>query len=167
MEAIHEQVMDEVFKPFIEGLHGEKIIYKGIIYAGLMITGAGPMLLEFNVRFGDPETQPILFRLESDILEIITSVVEGRLHEADIQWSSDPSVCVVLASGGYPGEYETGKVITGLKECSDKDFMIFHGVTKKDTGEIVTAGGRVLGITTRAAVRRCCEGVSLDGKDQF
>jgi phosphoribosylamine--glycine ligase len=122
--------------------------YKGILYAGIMITGGGPRVLEFNVRFGDPETQPILARLKSDLLEVLLAVCNGTLDRVTLQWDQRPAVCVVMASGGYPDGYEKGKRITGLDDAQKlEDVMIFHAGTKDINGDIVTNGGRVLGVT--------------------
>lgn len=122
--------------------------YKGVLYAGVIITGAGPRVLEFNVRFGDPETQPILMRLKSDLLEILIAVCDGKLDELTLTWDSRPAVCVVMASKGYPGEYEKGKIITGLDEAGRlADVMVFHAGTARKNSDIVTNGGRVLGVT--------------------
>jgi len=148
-EEIHKRVVENILKPTIKGLKEKGIEYKGVLYAGLMITNEGPMVLEFNVRFGDPEAQPVLFRLKNDLVDIMNAVVEKRLHEIQLSWSEYPSACVVLASKGYPGKYEKGKVIKGLENNFGEDVFIFHAGTKKADGEIVTAGGRVLGITAK------------------
>ena len=113
-----------------------------------MITKGGPRTLEFNVRFGDPETQPILSRLKSYLLEVMLAVCDGRLDQITLEWDPRPAVCVVMASGGYPGDYEKGKKISGLDEAGQmKDVVVFHAGTAEQDGEIVTAGGRVLGVT--------------------
>jgi phosphoribosylamine---glycine ligase len=118
----------------------------------LMMTARGPMVLEFNCRFGDPETQPILMRLESDLLEALEASIEGRVSEGDFRWSPDASVCVVISSGGYPGTYELGKKIMGLEEAGKVEGVkIFHAGTTRRDGAYFTAGGRVLGVTSRAA----------------
>jgi phosphoribosylamine--glycine ligase len=127
----------------MHALKQENIVYKGVLYFGLMLTDEGPKVLEFNARFGDPETEVILPRLKSDILEIMNSVIDGRLEEAAIEWHKESAVCVVLASGGYPEKYEIGKEITGIEQVS-KDVALFHGGTKSENGSLVTAGGRVL-----------------------
>jgi phosphoribosylamine--glycine ligase len=125
--------------------------FKGVLYCGLMMTARGPMVLEFNCRFGDPETQPILMRLESDLIEAIEASIEGRVSEGDFRWSRDPSVCVVMASGGYPGTFEQGKRIDGLDEAGAVEGVkVFHAGTSKRDGAYYTAGGRVLGVTARA-----------------
>jgi phosphoribosylamine--glycine ligase len=121
--------------------------FKGVLFIGLMITKEGPKVIEFNNRFGDPETQSVLPRMETDLLEIMEAVIEGRLDRQEIKWKDQKAVCVVLASAGYPGEYEKGKVIEGLDKL-DSDVLVFHAGTKfADKKEIVTAGGRVLGVT--------------------
>ena len=168
--ALHRQVMDEIIVPMIRALDAEGRAYSGVIYAGLMITGTGPKVLEFNARFGDPETQPVLSLLETDLIEIIDAILEKRLDSIDIKWKKQSSVCVVLASGGYPGSYEKGKVIKGLDQVSPET-MVFHAGTAKKDGEIVTAGGRVLGVTAvgpdiLAAIKSAYETVekiSFDG----
>ena len=148
-DKVQEFVVRKVLEPVIAGMSAEGVQYKGVLYAGLMLTEKGPMVLEFNVRFGDPETQPVLFRLETDFVEILQAVVEERLHETEISWSQQPSVCVVLASGGYPAAYEKGKIIYGLDNPCDKDVVVFHAGTKIENNQVVTAGGRVLGVTAR------------------
>jgi len=122
--------------------------YRGVLYAGLMITAGGPRVLEFNVRFGDPETQPILMRMKSDLLEVMLAVCDGKLDEITLEWDSRPAVCVVMASGGYPDDYQKGKEITGLEEARQlEDVIVFHAGTAEQDGKIVTSGGRVLGVT--------------------
>jgi phosphoribosylamine--glycine ligase len=128
----------------------EGMPYKGILYCGLMMTAKGPVVLEFNCRFGDPETQPILMRLESDLVEAMEASIEGRVSDGDFKWSEDASVCVVLASGGYPGAYEQGKRISGLEEAAKvAGVEVFHAGTTKQGNDYYTAGGRVLGVTSR------------------
>ncbi|MCX5636345.1 MAG: phosphoribosylamine--glycine ligase, partial [Planctomycetota bacterium] len=122
--------------------------YKGVLYAGIMITPAGPRVLEFNVRFGDPETQPVLMRLKSDLLQVCLAVCDGTLEDITLRWDPRPAVCVVMASGGYPGDYQKGKKITGFQEAGQlKDVIVFHAGTKSQNGDIITDGGRVLGVT--------------------
>lgn len=146
-EELHAKVVTDILEPVIEGFKKRGIIYKGVLYAGLIITNDGPKVLEFNCRFGDPETQPVLMRMESDLVEIMLAVAKGTLDEVELKWSPDPAVCVVLASGGYPGKYEKGKPISGLEEA-EKETVVFHaGTGVNDNGQIVTAGGRVLGVT--------------------
>jgi phosphoribosylamine--glycine ligase len=142
------RITREILVPVVDGMNRNGTPYKGVLYAGLMITSAGPRVLEFNVRFGDPETQPILMRLKSDLLEICLAVCEARLDEVTLEWDQRPAVCVVMASGGYPGDYEKGKKITGLETAGRlKDVVVFHAGTKKQNGDIITNGGRVLGVT--------------------
>ncbi len=145
-QELHEQVMKEIITPMINALHVENRTYRGVIYAGLMITSEGPKVLEFNARFGDPEAQPVLSLLETDLIEIIEAVLENRLNTIDIRWKKQSSVCVVLASGGYPGSYTRGKVIKGLDRVPP-EITVFHAGTAKKGQDIVTAGGRVLGVT--------------------
>jgi phosphoribosylamine--glycine ligase len=117
-----------------------------------MMTARGPMVLEFNCRFGDPETQPVLMRMESDLLGACIASIEGRVSEGDLKWSPEPSICVVLASGGYPGSYEVGKKITGIEEADRLEGVrVFHAGTTARDGAFYTAGGRVLGVTARGA----------------
>ena len=138
--------------PVVEGMKAEGMEYKGILYCGLMMTARGPMVLEFNCRFGDPETQPIMMRMESDLLEAIEASIEGRVSDGDFRWSQDASVCVVMASGGYPGTIEVGKRITGIDDAERVEGVkVLHAGTSKRNGDYYTAGGRVLGVTARAA----------------
>ncbi len=123
--------------------------FKGVLYAGLMITNQGPKVLEFNVRFGDPECQPLLVRLQSDLLDILEATVDERLDQIDPpQWDPRPSLCVVMASEGYPGDYEKGREIRGLEEAAKvEDVQVFHAGTRLDGDRVLTDGGRVLGVT--------------------
>ena len=144
-------ILQHIARPVVSGMKAEGIEYKGILYCGLMITARGPMVLEFNCRFGDPETQAILMRLDSDLVEALEAAIEGRVSDGDFRWSSDASVCVVVASGGYPGTYEAGKRISGLDEAGKMDGVkVFHAGTSARDGAYYTAGGRVLGVTARA-----------------
>jgi phosphoribosylamine--glycine ligase len=148
---MREWLITHVAKPVVAGMKQEEMEYRGILYCGLMMTARGPMVLEFNCRFGDPETQPILMRLESDLLDAFEASIEGRVSEGDFKWTSDATACVVIASGGYPDAYEGGKPITGLKEASQVEGVkIFHAGTSKRGNEYLTSGGRVLGVTARA-----------------
>jgi phosphoribosylamine--glycine ligase len=147
-EDLMNQITREILVPTVDGMNRSGAPYKGVLYAGLMLTAGGPRVLEFNVRFGDPETQPILMRLKSDLLEVLSAVCDGTLDEVNLEWDPRPAVCVVMASGGYPGDYQKGKTITGLQEAGKlEDVMVFHAGTKQQDGEIVTSGGRVLGVT--------------------
>ena len=143
-----DQIVKEILVPTVDGMNRNGTPYRGVLYAGVMITQGGPRVLEYNVRFGDPETQPILARLKSDLLEAMLATCDGTLDKITLEWDNRPAVCVVMASGGYPDEYEKGKVITGLEEA-DKidDVIVFHAGTAEKNGQIVTAGGRVLGVT--------------------
>lgn len=145
---VFKEVMKTVIYPVIEDLRKKGQPYKGVLYAGIMITDKGPYVLEFNVRFGDPETQAILPRLKSDLVDLMESSIEGTLSGAKLEWDSRACVCVVASSGGYPGKYEKGKPITGLKEASSlEDVVVFHAGTKSENNNFFTNGGRVLGIT--------------------
>jgi phosphoribosylamine--glycine ligase len=145
---VEDRVVREVFVPLLHGLRVRGIHYSGVVYAGLMLTAGGPKVLEFNCRFGDPETQPMLLRLKSDLVPVLEAVIDGRLAQASFQWDERASVCVVMASGGYPGSYEKGKPISGLAEAGRmKDVVVFHAGTASVDGQVVTNGGRVLGVT--------------------
>jgi phosphoribosylamine--glycine ligase len=147
---VHRRILHEILAPLLAGLKKKNIRYRGVIYVGLMITQDGPTVLEFNARFGDPECQPIMMRLKSDLVELMEAVIDGRLDEAQARWHDDGAVCVVLAAAGYPGAYDKGKEILGLEKLRDwSDGFVFHAGTKKDNGRWVTSGGRVLGVTAR------------------
>ena len=150
--GMRDWLVNHIARPVVAGMKAEGTEFKGILYCGLMMTARGPMVLEFNCRFGDPETQPILMRLESDLIGAIEASIEGRVSEGDFKWSPDPSVCVVMASGGYPGTFEMGKRIDGLGDAAGVEGVkVFHAGTSKRDGAYYTAGGRVLGVTARAA----------------
>ncbi len=141
-------VSEKILEPLVAELSRMDIRYQGIIYAGLMITSDGPQVLEFNVRLGDPETQPLMMRLRSDLIDVMTACVQGRLHTIDLEWDPRPAACVVMASGGYPGTYQKGKPIHGLSKIESlKDVKVFHAGTGMNAGQLVTTGGRVLGVT--------------------
>ena len=143
-----DTVISRIIEPTVRGMYQEGIPFKGVLYAGVMLTADGPFVLEFNTRFGDPETQSILPRLKTDLVEIMTAACDGRLNEIKVQWDTRPCVCVVMTSGGYPGKYQNGFEIKGLSSVTDEDTVVFHAGTKNDGGTIVTAGGRVLGVTS-------------------
>jgi phosphoribosylamine--glycine ligase len=146
--ALTERITADILLPVIHGLRAQGIIYKGILYAGLMIQHGQAKVVEFNVRFGDPECQPLMFRLRSDLVDVMEAVLEERLAEITLTWDARPAVCVVLAARGYPGSYETGTPIFGLDTLRDwKDGMVFHAGTAKSNDTVVTKGGRVLGVT--------------------
>ncbi len=141
-------VMKSIIGPVMKGLARERINYRGVIYAGLMICDGKPYVLEFNCRFGDPEAQPVLMRLDSDIFDIMKATAEGKLRDIKVSWKDEAAVCVVAASKGYPGEYTKGRVIDGLDEFRNKrNTVVFHAGTKIKKGKVVTSGGRVLGVT--------------------
>ncbi len=143
-----KKIEARIIEPMIRGMKKEGIPFKGILYAGLMITLDGPKVLEFNVRFGDPEAQVILTRLKDDIVELMLAVCDGTLGEdRKLSWDRRSSVCVVMCSAGYPGKYSTGDVINGLEKVNEDEALVFHAGTNIKNDKIVTAGGRVLGIT--------------------
>jgi len=147
-EDLMDQISREILVPTVDGMNRTGAPYKGVLYAGLMITAGGPRVLEFNVRFGDPEAQPILMRLKSDLLEVLLAVCDGTLDQVKLEWDPRPAVCVVMASGGYPDDYQKGKKISGLEEAGKlDDVVVFHAGTKEQNGQIITNGGRVLGVT--------------------
>ena len=171
-DKMRDWLVHHIARPVVEGMKAEGAEFKGVLYCGLMMTARGPMVLEFNCRFGDPETQPILMRLESDLVEALEASIEGRVSDGDFKWSRDASVCVVMASGGYPGSYEVGKNIVGLGNAAAiEGVKVFHAGTSKRDGEFYTAGGRVLGVSARAAdletavarAYQACEKIHFDG----
>lgn len=148
-EEIAKIVEKNILQPTLKGIQEENMDFKGILFIGLMITKEGPKVLEYNVRFGDPETQVVLPRLETDLMEIFNAMLQQKLSNIDIQWNKKGVVCVVLASGGYPGDYEKGKEISGLENIGDNT-VVFHAGTAMKNGKLVTNGGRVLGVTAWA-----------------
>ena len=147
-EEMLRDIERSVLIPVIDGLIREGIDYKGVLYAGLMLTSHGPKVLEFNCRFGDPETQPLMMRLKSDLLEVMLAVAEGRLDEVELKWDERPALCVVATSAGYPGAYPSGLPITGIEKADAMpDVKVFQAGTKLQDGKVVTDGGRVLGVT--------------------
>lgn len=170
---VMQRIEDEIIRPTIDGLREDDCEYRGVLYFGLMITDSGPKVIEYNVRFGDPETQAVLARLKSDIVPILLACAEGDLGGAEVEWSEDVAVCVVLASKGYPGKYEKGKPISGLDKAGDvSDAIVFHAGTTAKDGKIVTNGGRVLGATALgadipSAIERayeCADAIKFAGK---
>ena len=154
---IAQRAMNEIIVPTMNAMNAEGFTFKGVLYVGLMLTEKGPKVVEYNARFGDPETQVVLPLLDSDLMEIMMAVRNQTLDQLDIQWKQEAAACIVLASGGYPGKYEGGKVITGLSEAESTGATVYHAGTKMADGQFVTAGGRVLGVTAlgenlRAAV---------------
>jgi phosphoribosylamine---glycine ligase len=169
---MRDWLLAHIARPVIAGMKAEGAEYRGVLYCGLMMTARGPEVLEFNCRFGDPETQPILMRMENDIIEVFEDAVEGRISEGDFIWSAGASACVVIASGGYPAAFETGKPIHGLDAAAHVEGVkVFHAGTANKNGQIITAGGRVLSVTAKAptldaALARCYEAaakISFDG----
>lgn len=166
-EAKAEECMKNIFLPTVRAMSSEGRPFKGVLYFGLMMTQNGVKVIEYNARFGDPETQVVLPRLKTDLLEIMEAVIDERLDEIKIEWEDNAAVCVVLASGGYPTKYKSGYEISGLDEIAKyDDLTVFHAGTKKDGDKMLTAGGRVLGITAvaenlDAAISRAYEGVEM------
>ncbi len=168
------RVHTEIMLPFMAGLHAEKLRFQGLLFPGLMLTATGPRVLEFNARFGDPETQVILPRLRSDLLPVLEATADGRLDTVEMEWDPRPAVCVILASAGYPGSYETGKIISGLETVPPDadDLFVFHAGTRLDGKATVTSGGRVLGVTAlgrdladaRSRAYEAAERITFDGR---
>lgn len=163
--ALHRQIMDRVMIPTVRAMAAEGRPYRGVLYAGVMIKDGEAKVLEFNARFGDPEAQPLLLRMDSDLVPVLEAVLDGRLHEITLQWKEDAAVCVVMASGGYPGTYQKGKAIQGLEEAAKVEgVVIFHAGTARRGAHLLTDGGRVLGVTgrgrdVREAITRTYEAV--------
>ena len=148
--AMEERIHREILAPFIAGLARDGLDFRGMLFPGLMITADGPKLLEFNCRFGDPETQVLLARLDSDLVDLLEATIDGRLGSVQAKWKTESAICVILASPGYPGVYSTGRLISGLDQVAD-DIIVFHAGTRKDGEKILTNGGRVLGVTAVAS----------------
>src|SRR5258705_1350111 len=170
--TLHERILREILTPLLAGLKKKNIDYRGVIYVGLMITEAGPKVLEFNARFGDPECQPIMMRLESDLIPLLEAAINGKLETIQSEWSDEPAVCVVLSAEGYPGSYDKGKEIRGLEKLKNwQKGFVFHAGTVKDNDRWFTSGGRVLGVTARGEsiadavkeVYRAVQEISWDG----
>jgi phosphoribosylamine--glycine ligase len=165
-EKVHREAMEKVMIPTVRGMAREGRKYQGVLYAGLMIKDEKPKVLEFNARFGDPEAQPLLMRLKSDLIPVLEATIDGKLSHQKMELEDRSSVCVVVASGGYPGSYERGKVISGLREAASvRDAFVFHAGTALKEGRVVTNGGRVLGVTAlgngiQEAIQRAYEAVA-------
>lgn len=165
-ESTREEVLRSIVAPTIAGMAAEGVPFRGVLYAGLMLTPAGPKVLEYNVRFGDPETQVVLPRLESDIVPVLEGVAKGDLRNVEVKWNDNAVVCIVIAASGYPGSYKKGNEISGLEMAREKkDVIVFHAGTVLLNGKAITSGGRVLGMTARAqsleeAILRAYEGVN-------
>ena len=149
-EELAKEIQENVLNTTLEGFKKDNLNYKGILFVGLMITEDGPKVLEYNVRFGDPETQSVLSRLDTDLHQIMESIIDNKLNEIEIEYKKEEAVCVMLTSGGYPDNYEKGKIITGLENL-DKEIVVFHSGTKMVDNNLVTNGGRVIGITANAS----------------
>jgi phosphoribosylamine--glycine ligase len=169
-DELFAQIKETVLSPMINGLAKEGRAYKGVLYAGLMVTKGGPKVLEFNVRFGDPEAQAILPRLKTDLVDVIEASIDGKIASlGELEWRDEACVCVVMASGGYPGDYKKGLEIKGLREAEAlNDVMVFHAGTKLEEGRVLTEGGRVLGVTAlgsdiEEAINRSYEAVKEIG----
>jgi phosphoribosylamine--glycine ligase len=171
-KELFDQVMNGIMIPTVRAMASEGRPYKGVLYAGLMIKDGLAKVLEFNARFGDPEAQPLFMRLDGDLVEIMEAVIDERLEKITLNWHDDASICVVMASGGYPGPYEKGKVISGIEDADAlEDVKVFHAGTSEKGGRIVTSGGRVLGVTARGEdipqaierAYRACGLISWDG----
>ncbi|HZD41892.1 MAG TPA: phosphoribosylamine--glycine ligase, partial [Terriglobales bacterium] len=148
--VIHGRVLEEIVRPLLTGLNKKGIRYRGVLYIGLMVTREGPKVLEFNARFGDPECQPIMMRLKSDLVPLLEATIEGKLERAKAEWHDEAAVCVVLCAAGYPGPYEKGKEIRGLDQLKNwSRGFVFHAGTAKKNDRWITTGGRVLGVTAR------------------
>ena len=165
-DLLRQEVCDKIIHPLICAMNSEGRPYKGILYAGLMLTKKGPKILEFNARFGDPETQPILVRMASDIIPLFEACIDGTLDRFKLKWKPEPAVCVVMAAKGYPGSYRKGKEISGLNSAADlPDVVVFHAGTKVEAGRVITSGGRVLGVTATgpdisSAIKKAYEAVA-------
>ncbi|MGE4285845.1 MAG: phosphoribosylamine--glycine ligase [Phycisphaerae bacterium] len=166
-DELMDKIIAEVLVPTVNGMNMNGTPFRGILYAGIMLTGGGPKVLEYNVRMGDPETQPVLMRLKSDLLEVMLATCEGRLDKITLEWDERPAVCVVMSSGGYPNSYENGVEITGIADANKlKDVTVFHAGTKLEGDKLLTNGGRVLGVTALGntiadAQKRAYEAVDL------
>ncbi len=162
-EKVHREVMEQIMIPTVRGMAEEGRKYKGVLYAGLMIQDEKARVLEFNARFGDPETQPLLLRMKGDFVSILEATIDGNLSALKIDWDERPTVCVVLATQGYPGPYEKGKVISGLEEATKSPgIFVFHAGTACKEGKVVTHGGRVLGVTAIGDTLRDAIGLAYE-----
>lgn len=164
-EIMRQKVRDKIMLPMVRAMQQEGRTYKGILYAGLMLTKTGPQILEFNARFGDPETQPLMVRMETDIIPLFEACIDGTLGQCQVNWKNKSSVCVVMTAEGYPGTYQKGEIISGLQNAnSTPEVVVFHAGTKEKDGKVLTNGGRVLGVTatganTESAIQRAYDAV--------
>lgn len=171
-EALINEVMKTVIYPTLEGLKTEGKEFRGVLYAGLMLTAKGPKVLEYNARFGDPETQAVLLRLKTDLVDLLEAAADGALYDVPVEWSDETSACVVLASKGYPAKYETGKKINGLERAKTQGVVIFHAGTTKGPDGFITAGGRVMnicatGATLKATMSKIYDAISFISFDNI
>ncbi len=172
-DALMSQIERDILVPTVDALRREGVDYRGVLYAGLMLTAGGPKVIEFNCRFGDPECQPLMMRMKGDLLDVLIKCCEGRLDEASIEWDPRNCCCVVMSSGGYPGKYETGKAITGISDAeADKDVKVFHAGTRRGKeNALLTAGGRVLNVCAlgqdlkeaQQKANAACDRISFEG----
>jgi phosphoribosylamine--glycine ligase len=167
-EALRARICREVLDPFLAGIQKDGIAFRGMLFPGLMLTAEGPKVLEFNCRWGDPETQVLVSRLSSDLLPLLEATADGTLAEVSPEWDERAAVCVILASGGYPGSYEKGKAISGLESAGElADVVIFHAGTKAQAGQILTNGGRVLGVTALGTNLTEARALAYGGADRI
>ena len=165
-KIMQQKVRDKIMLPMVRAMQQEGRIYKGILYAGLMLTKTGPQILEFNARFGDPETQPLMVRMDTDIIPLFEACIDGTLGQCQVNWKNKSSVCVVMTAEGYPGTYQKGEIISGLQSAnSTPEVVVFHAGTKEQDGKVLTNGGRVLGVTatganTESAIQKAYDAVS-------
>ena len=166
-DTLKARINSEILEPTLKGFQKDGLDFKGVLFVGLMLSEEGPKVIEFNNRFGDPETQSILRRLESDLLEIFLAVCDNRLSEIEIKWRYETAVCVVMAAEGYPGAYRKGDIISGL-ENADNDIVVFHAGTARDhDGNVVTSGGRVLGVTAIGATHEEARNAAYAGAERI
>jgi phosphoribosylamine--glycine ligase len=164
-EIMQQKARDKIMLPMVRAMQQEGRTYKGILYAGLMLTKTGPQILEFNARFGDPETQPLMVRMDTDIIPLFEACIDGSLDQCQVNWKNKSSVCVVMTAEGYPGTYQIGEIISGLQSAnSTPEVVVFHAGTKEKDGKVLTNGGRVLGVTatggnTESAIQRVYDAV--------
>lgn len=164
---LEQRIRKEILDRFVEGIREDGLLFRGLLYPGLMITETGPRVIEFNARFGDPETQVLLLRLKSDLLDLLEATVQGRLAELTPEWDPRAAVCVVQASGGYPGAYEKGKPIEGIGEAEATGAVVFHAGTRREGDQVLTAGGRVLGISALGDDREAARKAAYAAADRI
>ena len=167
-DAMAERILEEIIHPTIKAMAKEGRPYQGVLYAGLMITNEGPRLVEYNVRFGDPECQPLMVALKSDILDILVASADGTLNEVKLQWHDEVTLIVIMAALGYPGNYEKGTEIKGVMEANAiEDVFIFHAGTKSKNGKLIAIGGRVLGVTSKAKTVAAAQKLAYEAVDKI